>query len=97
MTINILEYFRFLTDNLQSFLYSPPRTTVGLEHKYTSNRKFFANLISHKFFKAMVREDESKLQRDIIKKLEYCDEAVMDQKMLNDFYDREVDQSRLRK
>lgn len=82
---------------MKAFLYSPQRTTVGLAHKYTSNRKFFANLIYHKAFKAMLQEDESKLQRDIIKKLEYCDNVVMDQNMLKDFYDREVDQSKLRK
>lgn len=82
---------------MKAFLYSPQRTTVGLAHKYTSNRKFFANLISHKAFKTMLQEDEAKLQRDIIKKLEYCDNAVMDQNMLKDFYDREVDQSKLRK
>lgn len=45
----------------------------------------------------MLQEDESKLQHDTIKKIQYCDNAVMDQNMLKDFYDREVDQSKLRK
>lgn len=82
---------------MKAFLYSPQRTTVGLAHKYTSNRKFFANLIYHKAFKTMLQEDENKLQRDVIKKYEYCDNVVMDQNILKNFYDREVDQSKLKK
>lgn len=89
---------RFLTDNLQSFIYSPARTTVGFPPKYvTTNRKFFANLISTKYYKAMIRQDERTVKKNLIKKLEYCDEMIMDENMLKEFYDREVDQSKLRK
>lgn len=82
---------------MQAFIFSPARTTVGFAPKFVTNRKFFANLISTKFYKSMIREDEKVVKQNFVKKLEFCDEMIMDENMLKEFYDREVDQSKLRK
>lgn len=84
-------------DNLQGFIFSPARTTVGFAPKFVTNRKFFANLISTKFFKSMIHQDEKAVLMNLVKKMEFCDEMIMDESMLQEFYDREVDQSKLRK
>lgn len=52
-------------------------------------------MLSSAGFKQMVEEDEEALKKDLIKKLKYCDEATMDKELLKDFYDREVDQSKI--
>lgn len=43
----------------------------------------------------MLAKDEEALRKNLVKKLKYCDEAVMDPSILQDFYDREVDQSKI--
>ncbi|XP_026321973.1 uncharacterized protein LOC113231709 [Hyposmocoma kahamanoa] len=88
---------RFLVDNLQTFILSPARTTVGFAPKFIKNRKFFANLINTKFYKSMLQQDENTVKMNLIKKLEFCDEMIMDQNLLKEFYDREVDQTKLKK
>lgn len=86
---------RFHPDDIQKFINFPSKTTVGTAPKFTMNRKFFANMLSSAGFKQMVEEDEEALKKDLIKKLKYCDEATMDKELLKDFYDREVDQSKI--
>lgn len=82
-------------DNIHDFINFPSKTTVGFAPKFTNNRKFFANLLSAPAFKEMLANDEDELKRDIIKKLQYCDQAIMDQDLLRDFYDREVDLTKI--
>ncbi|KAL0832829.1 hypothetical protein ABMA28_000989 [Loxostege sticticalis] len=86
---------QFHPDDIQKFINFPSKTTVGTAPKFTMNRKFFANMLSSAGFKQMVEEDEEALKKDLIKKLKYCDEATMDKELLKDFYDREVDQSKI--
>lgn len=93
----LIKICRFLVDNLQAYIFSPARTTVGFGPKFVTNRKFFANLISTKFYKTMINQDELTVKKNLVKKMEFCDEMIMDENMLKEFYDREVDQSKLRK
>jgi hypothetical protein len=46
-------------------------------------------------FKDMLANDDEELRKDFRKKMKYCDEAVMDPLILREFYDREVDQSKI--
>lgn len=43
----------------------------------------------------MLAKDEEEIRKDLVKKLQYCDMNVMDKELLKDFYDREVDQSKI--
>ncbi|RVE54053.1 hypothetical protein evm_001176 [Chilo suppressalis] len=91
---NIMEYYsdmfnecidvaspsqQFLSDNLQSFVNYPSKTTVGIAPKFTSNRKFLANLLSTTAFKKMLAADEEELTKEFVRKLRYCDATIMDQ------------------
>ncbi|CAH2071222.1 unnamed protein product, partial [Iphiclides podalirius] len=71
---------QFLTDDLHGFVNYPMKTTVGISPKYTSNRKFFANLMNTPAFKEILAKDINKMRLDFYKKLKYCDEATMDQR-----------------
>ncbi|CAB3257717.1 unnamed protein product [Arctia plantaginis] len=82
-------------DDLKSFVNYPSKTTVGFAPKFTGNRKFFANMISTLGFKEMLANDEEDLRKDFVKKLRYCDNAVMDENIMPELYDREVDQSKI--
>lgn len=82
---------------MQTFILSPSRTTVGFAPKFIKNRKFFANLINTKFYKSMLHDDENTVKMNLIRKFEFCDEMIMDQNILKEFYDREVDQTKFRK
>ncbi|XP_022825574.1 uncharacterized protein LOC111355753 [Spodoptera litura] len=86
---------KFATDDLKSFVNYPSKTTVGFAPKFTSNRKFFANMISTPEFRNTLARDEEELRQDLIKKMKYCDVVVMDQDLLPALYDREVDQSKM--
>lgn len=86
--------FRFLFDDLQTFVNFPAKTTVGFAPKFTTNRKFFANLISTPAFKEILAKDEIELRKNLVKKMQFCDSAVMNQDLLQDMYDREVDQAK---
>ncbi|CAK1598836.1 unnamed protein product [Parnassius mnemosyne] len=86
---------QFITDNLHNFVNYPMKTTVGFNPKYSSNRKFFANMISTPAFKEILTKDVYEMRIGYLKKMKYCDEAIMDQQILKDFYDREVDQSKV--
>lgn len=72
----------------------PAKTTVGFAPKFTTNRKFFANLISTPAFKEILAKDEIELRKNLVKKMQFCDSAVMNQDLLQDMYDREVDQAK---
>ncbi|KAI8424381.1 hypothetical protein MSG28_002907 [Choristoneura fumiferana] len=85
---------KFLFDDLQTFVNFPAKTTVGFAPKFTTNRKFFANLISTPAFKEILAKDEIELRKNLVKKLQFCDSAVMNQDLLRDLYDREVDQAK---
>lgn len=88
-------FCRFLIDDVQRFVNYPSKTTVGLATKFTANRKFFANMITTTAFKEMLSKDAEEIWNNLIKKLKYCDEVVMDQELLKEFYDREVDPSKI--
>lgn len=82
---------------MKNFINFPPRTTVGTSPKLISNRKFFANLVATTEFQQMLDKDVNSIRIDLIRKMKYCDSVVMDQDILNDFYDREVDQTKMKK
>lgn len=52
-------------------------------------------MISTRGFKDMLANDEEELRKDFVKKLRYCDNAVMDENLISELYDREVDQSKI--
>ncbi|XP_068631364.1 uncharacterized protein [Battus philenor] len=85
----------FLTDNLHGYVYYPMKTTVGSSPKFTSNRKFFANLINTPGFKETLAKDVWEMRMAFYNKMKYCDEAILDQQVLKDFYDHEVDQTKV--
>lgn len=87
--------YSFMIDNVQSHINYPAKTTVGIGVKFTNNRRYFANLISTPQFKEMLAKDEEALRNGFIEKMKYCNDVIMDKEILNDFYDREVDQSKL--
>lgn len=68
---------------------------MGFAPRFTSNRKFFANLLSTPEFKNMVETDEKELRQNLINKMKYCDSVVMDEGLLQTMYDREVDQTKM--
>lgn len=70
---------------------------MGFAPKFTSNRKFFANMISTVEFKNTLQKDEEELRRGLIKKMRYCDSVIMDQEVMRDLYDREVDLTKMKK
>ncbi|KOB64743.1 DNA ligase [Operophtera brumata] len=70
-------------------------TTVGLSVKYTTNRKFFANLLTTPEFMAMLAKDVAEIEQNQNKKMKYCEDVVMDEDILEEFYDKEVDPSKL--
>ncbi|XP_053603635.1 uncharacterized protein LOC128671300 [Plodia interpunctella] len=82
---------QFSIDNLQSFVNYESKTTVGFAPKFTGNRRFFANMIGTPQFKNMLEEDEEQLRKSMVQKMKYCDEVVMDEELLKDFYDKEVE------
>lgn len=82
-------------DDLKSFVNYPSKTTVGFAPKFTTNRKFFANMISTTAFKDMVAKDEEEIRRHFVGKLKYCDDVTMDENIIRDLYDREVDQGKI--
>ncbi|XP_050562370.1 uncharacterized protein LOC118268142 [Spodoptera frugiperda] len=86
---------KFARDDLKSFVNYPSKTTVGFAPKFTSNRKFFANMISTPEFRNTLAKDEEELRQDLIRKMKFCDSVVMDQDLLQALYDREVDQSKM--
>ncbi|KAF9414107.1 hypothetical protein HW555_007866 [Spodoptera exigua] len=86
---------RFAADDLKSFVIYPSKTTVGFLPKFTSNRRFFANMISTPEFRNALAKDEEELRADLMRKMRYCDSVVMDQDLLLALYDREVDQSKM--
>ncbi|CAB3239295.1 unnamed protein product [Arctia plantaginis] len=60
----------FKSGELKNFVNYPPKTTIGLAPKFTSNRKYFANLISSIGFKTMLANDEEEIRRDkVFKKM----------------------------
>ncbi|KPJ19516.1 hypothetical protein RR48_11143 [Papilio machaon] len=87
----------FIMDNLFGYVNYPMKTTVGSSPDFTSNRKFFANLISTPAFKEMLAKDTREIRMSYYLKMKYCDVAVLDQQILRDFYDHEVDQTKVRK
>ncbi|XP_047022567.1 uncharacterized protein LOC124631963 [Helicoverpa zea] len=86
---------KFATDDLKSFVNYPSKTTVGFAPKFTSNRRFFANMVSHPEFRNTLARDEEELRAAMIRKMRYCDSVVMDQELLQPMYEREVDQSKI--
>lgn len=52
-------------------------------------------MITTTAFKEMLSKDAEEIWNNLIKKLKYCDEVVMDQELLKEFYDREVDPSKI--
>lgn len=54
-------------------------------------------MISTVEFKNTLQTDEEELRHELIKKMKYCDAVVMDQDLLRDMYDREVDQTKMKK
>ncbi|CAB3257714.1 unnamed protein product [Arctia plantaginis] len=85
----------FKSGELKNFVNYPPKTTIGLAPKFTSNRKYFANLISSIGFKTMLANDEEEIRRDKVRKLKYCDKVIMDVNVLKEFYDREIDLTKM--
>ncbi|XP_046963475.1 uncharacterized protein LOC124532564 [Vanessa cardui] len=86
---------RFMSDNLHSYINAFSKTTVGHAPQFTANRKFFANMISAPAFKRTLMKDISVLQNNILEKIKFCDESVVNQDLLRQLYDREVDQTKL--
>ncbi|KAJ8727598.1 hypothetical protein PYW07_001717 [Mythimna separata] len=86
---------KFALDDLKNFVNYPSITTVGYAPKFTSNRKFFANLLSSPEFKKVLEADEKELRKNMVMKMQYCDSLVMDENLLKPMYDREVDQTKL--
>ncbi|XP_045494496.1 uncharacterized protein LOC123693443 [Colias croceus] len=86
---------RYFVDNINIYINTPSKTTVGVADKFTTNRKFFANMISTTAFKNMLATDVKELKKNMAKKLRYCDDSIMNQEILNEFYEREVDQTRM--
>lgn len=74
---------------MQQFINRPARTTVGLAPKFTANRKFFANMITTSAFKEMLSKDEDEIWASLIKKIKYCDQVVMDQDILKEYFGRD--------
>ncbi|XP_061710982.1 uncharacterized protein LOC133520527 [Cydia pomonella] len=83
----------FIIDDLQSYLFYPAKTTVGYAPKFTSNRRFFANLIGTPEFHHMMDKDLVKLKENYIRKLKACDVIVMDEHLLDDMLDRAYETS----
>ncbi|XP_045490059.1 uncharacterized protein LOC123690548 [Pieris rapae] len=88
-TVTSMPQQNFFVDNVQVFINSPSKTTVGVGEKFTTNRKFFANMISTTAFKTMLDHDVKELKKDIVSKLKFCDDAIMNPDLLKDFYVRE--------
>ncbi|XP_039750091.1 uncharacterized protein LOC120626598 [Pararge aegeria] len=86
---------RFLVDNLHSYINAFSKTTVGYAPQFTSNRKFFANMINTAVFKNMLEKDVVTLQKNFLEKMKFCCSSVMNQDTLRQFYDREVDQTKI--
>ncbi|XP_023942453.2 uncharacterized protein LOC112048973 [Bicyclus anynana] len=86
---------RFMVDNLNSYINDFSKTTVGYAPLFTSNRKFFANMLNTAAFKNMMEKDINTLHLNYLEKMKFCDESVMDQDSLRQFYDKEVDQTKL--
>ncbi|XP_050343563.1 uncharacterized protein LOC126769055 [Nymphalis io] len=86
---------RFMADNLHSYINAFSKTTVGHAPQFTANRKFFANMISAPAFKKILTKDVSVLQNNLLDKIKFCDESVVNQDVLKQMYDREVDQTKL--
>ncbi|XP_045765502.1 uncharacterized protein LOC123867497 [Maniola jurtina] len=86
---------RFLVDNLHSYINAFSKTTVGYAPQFTGNRKFFANMINTAAFKNTLEKDVATIQRNFVEKMKFCDSSVMDTENLRQYYDREVDQTKL--
>nr|XP_034829667.1 uncharacterized protein LOC117986853 [Maniola hyperantus] len=86
---------RFLVDNLHSYINAFSKTTVGYAPQFTGNRKFFANMINTATFKNVLEKDVATLQTNFVEKMKFCDSSVMDTESLRQYYDREVDQTKL--
>lgn len=52
-------------------------------------------MISTTAFKTMLAHDVKEIKKNMVKKIIFCDDAVMKQDLLKDFYERETDQMRL--
>ncbi|CAH2105794.1 unnamed protein product [Euphydryas editha] len=86
---------RYMADNLHSYVNAFSKTTVGYSPQFTANRKFFANMINTLAFKKMLTKDIKSLHQNILEKIQFCDQSVLTQDVLKQFYDREVDQTKL--
>lgn len=93
--MSVIEFYRFLADNLHSYVNALSKTTVGYAPQFTANRKFFANMINTPAFKKMLENDLKSLHQNILDKVKFCDQSVVTQDVLKMFYDREVDQTKL--
>lgn len=52
-------------------------------------------MISTTAFRNMLSHDVQELNKNIVDKLRFCDDAIMNQDSLKDFYQSEADQTRL--
>ncbi|XP_047528901.1 uncharacterized protein LOC125065378 [Vanessa atalanta] len=93
--ITSMPHERFMSDNLHSYINAFSKTTVGHAPQFTANRKFFANMISTPAFKKTLMKDIRVLQNNLLEKIKFCDESVVNQDILKQLYDREVDQTKL--
>ncbi|KAJ8733262.1 hypothetical protein PYW08_001560 [Mythimna loreyi] len=86
---------KYALDDLKTYVNYPSITTVGYAPRFTSNRKFFANMLNSPEFKSVLAADERQLKENMVMKMKYCDSVVMDEQLIKFMYDREVDQTKL--